>query len=358
VRISSARSCSWATSGAAWRAELDRARYGDVDDEHGPLAGLGGLEVGGRDDALAGGGARQHDVGGRERRHQLVEADSPTPDVLGQAQPALGRAVGDDDVGDAGPVESGGDADAHLAGSHDEHPPAGEAAEPIGDHFDGGVADRRRAAADRGLGAGPLAGAHGVAEQQVERRPHRPLVLGHLPRAADLTEDLALADHRRVQPGGDLEEVPGRGVVVLRVQVRVQLVGTQRAELTEEVADLGVGRMEPLGDGVHLDAVARAEHRHLAQVVPPGQPGDGLGDVVRGDRQPLEDRQRSRAVVDPDDDDRHTGDQPRRSRPVEILPERAARRRRWRPPAAARSTRGSAARRRGRPCGPTPSRAR
>ena len=169
------------------------------------------------------------------------------------------------------------------------------------------MADRRRAAADRRLGAGPLADAQGVAEQQVERRAHAALVCGDLPRAAHLAEDLALAEHRRVEPGGDLEQVAGGGLVVLAVEVRVQLVGDEAAELAEEVADVGVGAVEALGDGVDLDAVARAEHGDLAEVVPAGEPGDRLGDVVGGDRQPLEDRQRSRAVVDTDDDDGHGG---------------------------------------------------
>ena len=51
------------------------------------------------------------------------------------------------------------------------------------------------------------------------------LGLRDLPRLADLTEDLALADDRRVEAGRDLEQVGDGGVVVLREQVRVQLVG-------------------------------------------------------------------------------------------------------------------------------------
>jgi hypothetical protein len=63
--------------------------------------------------------------------------------------------------------------------------------------------------------------------------------------------------------------------------------------------------VEALGDGVDLGAVARAEHGDLAQVVPGGQPDDGLGDIRRRDRQALQHRQRRGAVIDPDDDDRH-----------------------------------------------------
>ena len=86
-----------------------------------------------------------------------------------------------------------------------------------------------------------------------------PSACADLPRAAHLTEDLALAEHRRVEPGRHLEQVGDGGVVVLAVQVRVQLVGVEVAELAEEVADVGVRAVEALGHRVHLGAVARAE---------------------------------------------------------------------------------------------------
>ncbi len=205
-----------------------------------------------------------------------------TADASGEVAAALGRAVAHGDRSGAGLVQRGGDADAHLAGPDDEHVAAVEGAEPIAHHLDGGVADRRRAAADRGLAAGPLADAQGVAEEEVERGAHPTLVLGDLPRRAHLTEDLALAEDGRVEPGGDLEEVLRGGLVVLAVEVRVQLVGAQRAELAHEVADVGVGTVEALGDGVDLGAVARAEDGDLAEVVASGEAEDRLGDVRRG----------------------------------------------------------------------------
>ena len=97
--------------------------------------------------------------------------------------------------------------------------------------------------------------------------------LGDLPRLAELAEDLGLADDRRVEPGGDLEQVPHGGVVVLGVQVRVQLVGRDVAEIAQEVTDVGVRAVELLGDGVDLGAVAGAQHDDLADVVAPRQPG-------------------------------------------------------------------------------------
>ena len=157
----------------------------------------------------------------------------------------------------------------------------------------------------RRLGAGPLADADRVPEQQVERRPGPALGLCELPCLADLAEDLGSRRDGRVEPGGDLEQVPDGGLVVLAVQVRVELVGREVAELAEEVADVGVGTVEPLGDGVDLGAVARAEHDDLADVVAVGEPVDRLGELVGGERHPLEHAERARAVVDADDDDGH-----------------------------------------------------
>ena len=114
-----------------------------------------------------------------------------------------------------------------------------------------------------------------------------------------------LADHRRVEPGRDLEQVPDRGVVVMRVEVRVQLVGGDVADLAQEVADVGVGAVEALGDGVDLGAVARADQDDLAHVVAIGETTDGLGDLVRREGNALEHADRAAAMVDSDDQDRH-----------------------------------------------------
>ena len=81
------------------------------------------------------------------------------------------------------------------------------AAEAFVRHLDRGVADRRGVLADDGLGAGPLAGLDGVTEQQVQRGLGAALGLRDLPRAAHLAEDLALAEHRRIEPGRHLEQV-------------------------------------------------------------------------------------------------------------------------------------------------------
>ena len=179
------------------------------------------------------------------------------------------------------PLQGERDPLAHRAGTDDRDLASVETVEVIDRHLDRRLADRCRATPDGGLGADPLADHQRVAEEQVHRGACAALDLRDLPRLADLAEDLGLADHRRVEPGRDLEQVPDRGVVVMRVEMRVQLVGGDVADLAQEVADVGVGAVEALGDGVDLGAVARADQDDLAHVVAIGETTDGLGDLVR-----------------------------------------------------------------------------
>ena len=218
---------------------------------------------------------------------------------------ALGRAVDDDDLACPGGAQGHGDALAHDTGADDCDAAAVEAGEPFDRHLDRRLTDRRGAAADASLGPGPLADDQRLAEEQVHRGARPALALGDLPRLTHLSEDLGLADDRRVEPGGDLEEMAHGGVVVVRVEVRMQIVGGDVADLAQEVADVGVGAVELLGDGVDLDAVAGADQHDLTHGVATGQPLDSLRQLVDGNRQAFENAQRPAAVVDSDDENRH-----------------------------------------------------
>ena len=178
-----------------------------------------------RQDRLAGARAREHQIGDPDGRAEPVESDRHATDAVGELGSALGRTVGDEDLAGPGAVQRNGDTLAHRAGADDEHALALEATEQVDGHLDRGVADRCCAATDPGFGAGALADAERVAEQQVEARAGAALRLRDLPRLTDLAEDLALADDGRVEAGRDLEEVRDGGVVVLREQVGMQLVG-------------------------------------------------------------------------------------------------------------------------------------
>ena len=150
---------------------------------------------------------------------ELAERDGAAAELLGQRDGAGVGAVGHDDVADARRDQRPAEALRDVAGAEDQHRAAAQREHRLLGERDRGRRDRQRRAADRGLGADALADLDRVAEDPGERLTRRALRLGLLPRAADLAEDLALAEDHRVEPGGDAEEVAHRAVVVVRVEV-------------------------------------------------------------------------------------------------------------------------------------------
>ena len=186
---------------------------------------MGRLHVLQRYHTLSGRRAGKHDVGLAERIAQTIEPDGSGTDELGEVRAAARRAVAHDDRPCAGPMERRRDPDAHVAGADDEDLLATQGPETLVDHLDRGVADRGRTLPDRRLVTDSLADAQCLTEEQVERRAHTAFVLGDLPGAANLAEDLALPEHGGVEAGRNLEEMPGSIVLVAAVQVRIELVG-------------------------------------------------------------------------------------------------------------------------------------
>ena len=91
----------------------------------------------------------------------------------------------------------------------------------------------------------------------------------------------------------------------MHVEMVGELLGRHERQLGEEVADVLVGAVEPLGDGVDLGAVARREDDDLADVLARREVVEGLGQARAVDRHPLEQVERHGAVVQSDDDDGH-----------------------------------------------------
>ena len=172
------------------------------------------------------------------------------------------------------------------------------------------MADRGGSPRDSGLGPSSFASRQRGTEQLIECRPRRALLLGDLPRRSNLSEDLALAEHGRVEAGRHLEEVGHRGGVMLAVEVRGEFVDAETAELAEQVADVAVGAVEQLGDHVHLGAIAGRQDDRFAHVVALSESADRLGEPIRRDRDALEEGQWTTAVVDADDEDGHSTDNP------------------------------------------------
>ncbi len=94
--------------------------------------------------------------------------------------------------------------------------------------------------------------------------------------------------------------------VVLAVQVRSEFVDTEIAQLAQQVTDVAVGAVEQFGDDVHLGPIAGGQDHCFAHVVALGETAHRLGEMVGRDRDALEQRQWTTAVVDADDENGHS----------------------------------------------------
>ncbi len=93
--------------------------------------------------------------------------------------------------------------------------------------------------------------------------------------------------------------------VVVDVEVVGEVVRGDVGQVGEDVADLLVGGVEPLGHQVDLGAVARRHQDGLGDVVAAHHGGEGLGQAGTVEGQPLEQVEGHRPMVETDDDDRH-----------------------------------------------------
>ena len=158
---------------------------------------------------------------------------------------------------------------------------------------------------DVGLGVRPLADPQRLLEQGVQGGADRAELLADAERVAGLAEDLRLADHHRVQPGGDVEEVGHGPVVVVDVEVRHQRPGRLARALDEQPRDLLHRPVETVDVGVDLQPVAGGDDGRLRDVLGGGHVGDELDQAVVVEGEPLEDGHRRGLVAHTDHEDAH-----------------------------------------------------
>ncbi len=109
-------------------------------------------------------------VGSGDGLGEAIEPDGHTLDPLGKCRAAIGRAVGDQNLGATSASKRHSDTFTHRSCADNEHPPSRELANHVGDHLDRCVADRRGSAGDARFAASPFAGGQRASEQLVERR--------------------------------------------------------------------------------------------------------------------------------------------------------------------------------------------
>ena len=196
-----------------------------------------------------------------ERVRELEQPHRTAAQTRRETIGTVERAIRDEDFADACVRERDRHALTDVARSEHEHPTSRKATEVVAGHRD--CRHRHR----RGVTGSPVSVRTRLPTSSAWRKSAFsvaravPWPFADLPRVAYLPEDLGLAEHGRVETRCNREEVPRGTLVEVAVEVVGQLVGTQAGVVGDEVADVGVRAVEPLGDDVDLGAVAGRQQR-------------------------------------------------------------------------------------------------
>src|SRR5271166_4011509 len=245
---------------------VEIAGDGDVEDERQSVA-TGALNPDvliKADNRLGGRGGADHQVGLDQRLAQAVERDGLSVPAGGGGLGSLGLTVGDQDPAGVQGLEVLECQVAHLAGADHQHGLVGERVKHLPGQVDRHAGDRKLAL----VHACPLA--HRLTDLQrglkdgVKDRPDRlPLDRGAVG-LADLTEDLALAQHQAFQAGRDPKQVSDSPLVVVADEVPREELGPNPMEFDQEVAQgVGIGNGLGAAGQVDLDPVASGKDHEL-----------------------------------------------------------------------------------------------
>jgi hypothetical protein len=158
---------------------------------------------------------------------------------------------------------------------------------------------------DSGLGVRALSGPQRHPADLAEFPAERLLLPGGGQRLAHLAQDLAFADHHRVEPADDLEQVLQGPVLVVHVQVRRQLGQRDAGVPGQQLADRADPTVELVHVGVDLDPVAGRNDEGAGHVLGRRDVAAQLAQLVAADRGALQDRDGRAFVAQPDHEHAH-----------------------------------------------------
>lgn len=190
---------------------LDVARHSDIDHEDGAVAALLERPFG---HALAENGKRRRgggddDIGAHQGLGDLVQRDRLGIELLRQHLGPLAGAVGHDHVAHPGLAQMARHQLNGLAGADQQRPRASEVVEDAAGQAHRGIGHRYRVLADTGAGAHLLGYREGVLKQQLQLAAEPAGLSRRLVGALELTENLRLAQHHRIEPHRDAHQVAG-----------------------------------------------------------------------------------------------------------------------------------------------------
>src|SRR5712691_8629072 len=184
----------------------------------------------------------------------------------------------------------------------------GLAVEPREDllrQLDRGERDGHRMPRDLRFRPHPLRNGERLGEERVKRGPDRLARLGERERILHLAQDLRLADHHRVEARRHAERVTNRLPIGVRIEDRLH-GGRLHTAMSAELTERGGARLTGhVGDGVHLDPVARREDEDLTDDARRGDVAEQLAQLVFVDGELLPELHRRVAVREASDEERH-----------------------------------------------------
>jgi hypothetical protein len=154
---------------------------------------------------------------------------------------------------------------AHLASAHQQHGAPAEAVEDLLGQLHRRERHRDGVAGDLGLGTHALGDVEGLAEERMQLGAHRPTSLGQRECVLDLTEDLRLAEHHRIQAGRDPKGMVDGVGLQMRVERRLDDAEVEAPMAAEGPEDQGPRLPRRVGHAIDLHPVARGQQHHLLQ---------------------------------------------------------------------------------------------
>jgi hypothetical protein len=115
---------------------------------------------------------------------------------------------------------------------------------------------------------------------------------------ANLAEDFGFAEEKRVESGGNAEEVANGGAVVVMVKGAVEGVGANGVELAKERREAGSGFVGGFGrDAVDFAAIAGGKDQGLFEEASGAEFVGGAASLLGGEGDALAELEGSSAVI-------------------------------------------------------------
>ena len=224
---------------------------------------------------------------------------------LGERPRVLERAVHDAHRPDPALAQMLHGEGGHRARSDDHHLAPSQPAHRVLGEVGAERHERVGSRAERRLLPHPASGARRRVEEPGQRRAGGALGLGAPQRLAHLGVDLRLAEDHRVEPARDGEQVIGRVALPVGVHRVGEFVGGDPPRLDEQALQRHEPGVVARDLAVDLDPVAGRQDHGAVDAVQVGGHAVRLGEVVVGEREPLQQLDRRATEGDPEGEDGH-----------------------------------------------------